>query len=136
MNFEVIALDGEIGAEIVGLDLDRPIEEATRRALYDAWLTAGILLFRKIGTSSERQLALSRCFGELDVHPIEAIRLERQPEIICLSSTGDNDPILHSFDGEITAGMIPWHTDLIYTPTPCRGALLRMVSCTLSSFWR
>ena len=127
MDFEVAALDAEIGAEIVGLDLDRRIGEATRRALYEAWLKAGILLFRGIGTSSERQLTLSRCFGELDVHPIEAIRLAGQPEIICLSSKGDNDPILHSFDGEVVAGMIPWHTDLIYTPTPCRGGLLRMV---------
>ena len=127
MDFEVVALDADVGAEIVGLDLDRPIGKATQRALYDAWLQAGILLFRGIGTSSQRQLTLSRCFGELDVHPIEAIRLAGEPEIICLSSRGDNDPILHSFDGEVVAGMIPWHTDLIYTPTPCRGGLLRMV---------
>ena len=40
MAFEVKRLDGGIGAEIVGLDLGRPIDEATRAGLYEAWLDA------------------------------------------------------------------------------------------------
>lgn len=127
MRFEVKPLDADVGAEIIGLDLDETLDEATRQALYDTWLEFGILLFRGIGTSSERHLALSRCFGELEVHPVESIRLEGHPEIISLKSTGDTEPVVHIFDGEPVAGRIPWHTDLIYTPTPCRGALLRMV---------
>lgn len=127
MSFEARRLDAEVGVEIVGLDLDRPLSDATRQDLYDVWLDAGIMLFRGIGTSSERHLALSRCFGKLEVHPVESIRLEDHPEIISLSSVGDNEPIIHYFDGEPIAGMIPWHSDLIYMPTPCRGALLRMV---------
>jgi taurine dioxygenase len=35
--------------------------------------------------------------------------------------------MLHYFDGEALEGRIPWHTDMIYTTTPNRGALLRMV---------
>lgn len=127
MRFEVKPLDADVGVEIEGLDLDQPIEEDTRRALYDTWLEHGILLFRGIGTSCEKHLALSRCFGELEVHPVESIRMPDHPEIIRLTSTGDNEQALHYFDGEAVSGHIPWHTDLIYTPTPCRGALLRMV---------
>lgn len=127
MRFEVEPLAAGVGAEIVGLDLDQPIEGTTRQALYDTWLRWGILLFRGIGTSCERQLALSRCFGELEVHPVESIRMPGYPEIIRLASTGGTEQIVHYFDGEAVAGRIPWHTDLIYTPTPCRGALLRMV---------
>ena len=126
MDFELRPLDA-VGAEIVGLDLSRPIRESTRQDLYNAWLEAGILLFRGIATSSERHVALSRCFGELEIHPVESIRLEGHPEIISLKSTGDTEPIIHYFDDVPIAGMIPWHTDLIYTPTPSRGALLRMV---------
>ncbi len=127
MGIRIEPLDGQIGAEVVGLDLDRPIDAATRQALYAAWLDAGILLFRGIGTTSERQLALSRCFGELEVHPVESIRLEGCPEIITLTSRGGVEPAVFYFDGQPIAGHIPWHTDLIYTPTPCRGGLLRMV---------
>ena len=127
MHFETKPLDTGVGAEIIGLDLGQPIDEATRHALYDVWLEAGILLFRGIGTSAERQLALSRCFGELEVHPVESIRLEGYPEIISLTNNGPDEPVIHYFDGEPIAGRIPWHTDMIYTPRPCRGALLRMV---------
>jgi taurine dioxygenase len=127
MSIDIEPLEGGVGAEVTGLDLSKPIDEETRKALNDAWLDAGILLFRGIGTSSERQLALSRCFGELEVHPIESIRLEGNDEIINLSNKGERQQMLHYFAGEAIAGRIPWHTDLIYTPTPNRGALLRMV---------
>ncbi|NQZ96140.1 MAG: TauD/TfdA family dioxygenase [Myxococcales bacterium] len=127
MNFETKRLDDGIGIEVVGLDLSQPIDESTRRELNDVWLDAGILLFRGIGTSTERQLALSRCFGELEVHPVESIRLEGNDEVIHLSHKDDSRQALYRFDGEAIAGRILWHTDLIYTTTPNRGALLRMV---------
>lgn len=127
MSFEVKPLDAAVGAEIIGLDLDQPIDEMTRQALYDVWVEAGILLFRRIGTSAERHLALSRCFGTLEVHPVPVIRLAEHPEIISLKSTGDTEPVIHYFDGEPIADRSAWHTDTIFTPSPCRGGLLRMV---------
>ncbi|MBJ19491.1 MAG: TauD/TfdA family dioxygenase [bacterium] len=127
MTFETQPLNTGVGLEILGLDLSRPIPEATRRDLYDAWLDAGILLFRGLGTSPERQLALSRCFGELDIHPVESVRIEGRPEIIRLANRGNVDPIVHYLDDQEIAGLIPWHTDMIYMTRPCRGALLRMI---------
>ena len=127
MSFETKPLDGGVGVEVIGLDLSQPIDESTRRGLYGVWLDAAIVLFRGIGTSTERQLALSRCFGELEVHPVESIRLEGNDEVIQLSNKGDVKLALYRFDGQPVAGRILWHTDLIYTTTPNRGALLRMV---------
>ena len=48
-------------------------------------------------------------------------------EVIQLSNKGDVKQALYHFEGEPVAGRILWHTDLIYTTTPNRGALLRMV---------
>ncbi len=127
MTIEARRLEGGIGAEIIGLDLSQSIDTTTRRDLNDAWLDAGILLFRGIGTTTDRQLALSRCFGELEIHPIESIRLEGNDEIINLSNKGDRHQMLHYFDDKPITGRIPWHTDMIYTTKPNRGALLRMV---------
>ena len=95
--------------------------------LYDAWLDVGILLFRGIGTSAKRQIALSRCFGELEIHPVRDITLEAEPEIISLTNKGPGEPIIHTQNGEVLAGLIPWHNDMAYVTRPCRGALLRMV---------
>jgi taurine dioxygenase len=127
LSFEIEPLEGAVGAEISGLDLDMPIDEVTRRALYEAWVEAGILVFRGIGTSAERHLALSRCFGALEVHPVPILRLARYPEIISLNNTGDTEPIIHYFDGKPIADQSAWHTDTIFTPSPCRAGVLRMV---------
>ena len=86
MSLTIRALPGGIGAEVSGLDLDREIPQAQQEELNRAWLDAGILLFRGIGDSPEKQLALSRVFGELEVHPIENIRVEGYPELIWLSN--------------------------------------------------
>ena len=127
MDFEVKPTGSGVGAEIIGLDLSRPVSGATRRALYDTWLDAGILVFRGLGTSPERHVALSQCFGDLDVHPVESVRLEGHPEIIELTTRGKDEPIVHYIDDEPIVGRIPWHSDMIYTTSPCRGALLRML---------
>lgn len=116
-----------IGVEVLGLDLDKPVDSETSDALYAAWQEAGIVLFRAIGTSPERQLALSRVFGELEVHPIENIRLEGYPELIWLANKDETSAPLYYYDGVPTVSRIPWHSDLVYTTTPNRGALLRMV---------
>ena len=128
MGFEAKPLAGGIGAEVVGLDLDREIDAATAKALNDVWLEYAIVLFRGMGTSNERHQRLSRAFGELEVHPIESIRLAGAPEIIRLAQKADDtDQMTYRFAGEEIVGRIPYHTDLIYTTTPNRGAILRMV---------
>ena len=126
MTLLVQALPGGVGAEVIGLDLERPLSVSVTEELNRAWLDHAIVLFRGIGTSPERQLALSRCFGELEIHPIENIRVEGHPELIWLSNKYSKPPVYY-YDDVPTVSRIPWHTDLIYTTTPNRGALLRMV---------
>jgi taurine dioxygenase len=127
LKFETRPLEGGIGAEVIGLDLDQPLEESTVQALNDVWLEAAIVLFRGIGTSNDRHLRLSRAFGELEVHPVESIRLPENDEIIQLAQKGESRQMTYYFDGQPVVGRIPFHTDLIYTTTPNRGAILRMV---------
>lgn len=127
MNFAANELKGGFGREITGLDITGPIAPETAAALRQVWLDHGVLVFRGIGTSPEVQLALSRCFGELEPHPIAKFRHPDHPELILLSN--EDGPIgpVYEFGGVPTTQMIPWHTDLAFTTTPNAGALLRMV---------
>ena len=127
MTIDVKPMDA-VGVEVVGLDLEKPICDATAQQLVDIWQDAGIVLFRGIGHSPEAQLALSRCFGELEVHPIENIRVEGYPELIWLANKDRATTPVYLYDGIPTVSRIPWHTDLVYTTTPNRGALLRMIT--------
>ncbi len=127
MSFEIKHLAGGVGAEVSGLTIDGPIDASTQERLNALWLDVGILVFKGLGVSPEAQLHLSRVFGTLEVHPIESIRVDEYPELIWLSNKGRKMASVYYYDDEPVIGRIPWHTDLVYTTTPCRGALLRMI---------
>ena len=114
-----------IGAEIGGfthLDLgDREV----RDALYAAWLEHGILLFRGVD-SNARHLELSRCFGELEIHPFPEARAREDPLFIELGGSKTETPYLYD-EREIRVNRLPWHRDTAYTPAICKGAVLRML---------
>ncbi|MDE2597959.1 MAG: TauD/TfdA family dioxygenase [Sphingomonadales bacterium] len=127
MSFELRELNGGIGREIVGLDLTNGISPETSAALRQTWLEYGVLVFRGMGTSPEVQLELSRCFGELEPHPIATFRHPDYPDLILLTNEGGPvGPVYDFGDGPVTQ-RIPWHTDLAFMTTPNAGALLRMV---------
>lgn len=127
MAFTVSSLANSVGVEVNDIDLSQTISEQTTNALRTLWLDAGIVLFRGAGTSPEALLTLSRCFGELEPHPIEQFRLPGYPELILLSNEKNLTGPVYDFDGVATYGRIPWHTDLAFTTTPNAGAVLRMV---------
>ena len=130
MSFQFRPLNGGVGREIAGLDLRNGIDPDVACVLKTAWLEHGVLVFRGIGTSPEVQLELSRCFGELEPHPVAKLRLPGHPELILLTNEGAASGPVYDFDGRHTAQCIPWHTDLAFMTTPNAGALLRMVRKT------
>jgi taurine dioxygenase len=113
-----------VGAEIIGLKGDA-FDAETQAALYQAWLDHGILLFRDVD-SIDRHLALSRCFGELEIHPYPDARWSEDPLFIDI---GGRRRRAYVYDnGDIRVNRIPWHRDTAYTPDICKGAMLRMIA--------
>ena len=120
-RYSVSPLSGATGVRIDGVDANEDFDAETRKLLYALYLSHGLLLLRDQHLSPEQHIAFSRLFGDLEIHPIEKIRLPNHPEIIELTnrgakvSAGKQDDVL---------GRIPWHSDLTYTLCPSRGALL------------
>lgn len=126
MSLRITPSGAPLGAFVTGLDLVT-VSQAEADALYRAFLDYGVLVFRGQAFDVAEMLLLSELFGETGLHPIEAIRHKEVPKLIVLAANNgepvsDDDP---TADDRI--GVIPWHTDLIYTQTPNRGALLRAV---------
>lgn len=46
LGFQVNPLSELMAAEVIGLDLSQPFDEATRDAVYDAFVTYQVLAFR------------------------------------------------------------------------------------------
>lgn len=127
MPFEVRPLQN-VGAEVIGFDVLRPMTEETEAELRALWYHHAILLFRGQDIDPERQIAFSRIFGPLEKHPLAVTRSEDNPELFVLENGGDRDAVNTAFyDDEPIVGRLDWHMDLHYTGRPNHGALIRAV---------
>jgi taurine dioxygenase len=119
-----------VGAEVVGLVPGDEQDSAVRKVLYDGWLAHGILLFRDVETT-EHHLALSRVFGDLELHPLPFVRAAHEPLLMELG--GDRRGQAYVYDEtDMRLGRIPWHRDTAYTVDICKGAMLRMLEVPAS----
>lgn len=123
-------LSPTFGAEIIGVDLSRPLDDATASAIYDAWIEAGILLFRGEDHDDEAQMRLSSIFGEME--PAATADLNDPDNAFMMTLAYDPaDPTgrpapFYNVDGIDVAGWLGWHWDQSFMPTIVRGAVLRM----------
>src|SRR5271169_3853234 len=103
MALTIKPLTDNVGLEVSGIDLDLPLVADTQKALQDAFIQAGILLFRRAATSPETHLSLSRCFGELQRHPVRENWAAGYPELVDISYrpalAGGSTVALYEVDG-------------------------------------
>jgi len=111
--FEVEPLGARLGAEIHGLDLKRGLAAETLRALELALIEHKVVVLRDQHLTTEEHVAISRVFGELEVHPMRP--QGEYPEILVLDNHKDN-PVL-STD--------VWHSDTTFRKNPTKYTILR-----------
>jgi taurine dioxygenase len=112
-SIEVQPISGSLGAELVGVDADAGIDDASLGEVRAALLRYGVVVLRDQKLSREAQLAFARRLGTPEVHPI-ANGLAEHPEIIrVLKPAGER-----AFFG--TA----WHTDNSFFAKPTSFTIL------------
>ncbi|MBH3365011.1 TauD/TfdA dioxygenase family protein [Pseudomonas sp. URMO17WK12:I11] len=117
--FDVHPFAGAVGAEIVGLDLSRPLNAQDFARIHRAHLDHHVLVFRDQRITPEHQIAFSRRFGELQIHVLKQFLLEGHPEILIVSNIIENGQNIGLGD----AGKF-WHSDLSYKALPSLGSML------------
>ena len=129
MALQVTALEN-VGVEVSGFDITQPMKDAVAAELVSLWNEHAIVLFRGQNVNPENQIAFSRAFGELALHPLAATRSQEYPELFMLVNEPDKEKFMTAnYNGQNTVGKLDWHMDLHYTGKPNRGALLRGVVC-------
>ena len=120
MSIEIIPTGAAAGAEIRGVDLSQPLEEATFAAIDDAYNKHGVIFFRDQRIAPPQQVAFTRRFGEIEFNIFsERWSVPGSPEIVVVSNiTQDGQPIGIKRAGE------NWHSDMCYTARPPRGTML------------
>jgi len=113
------ALDAPFGAEVIGLDLSRPLADEDFARIHRAHLDHHVLVFRDQRITPAEQVAFSRRFGPLQIHVQKKFQLAGHPEVLIVSNIKENgEPI-----GLGDAGHF-WHSDLSYKDKPSLGSLL------------
>lgn len=111
--FDVEPIGPTIGAEIHGLDLGQPLDDAGFAAFEAALIEHKVVYLRDQTLTTEQQVAFARRFGELEVHPFRPEGAV--PEIMVLDNHKDN-PVL-STD--------VWHSDTTFRECPTKYSMLR-----------
>jgi taurine dioxygenase len=112
-----------IGAEVTGVDLSRPLEDADLAAIKLTWHRHLVLVFRDQALSDPQLERFSARFGSLDRKPIYADEVldTTTSDYVCVISNVkiDGRPI-----GELGDGEALWHTDMSYNELPPSAAAL------------
>lgn len=118
MGLSVTRLGKTFVAEIGGVDLSKPLDEATVEAIRQAWWDNSILVLRDQHITQEQHIAFSRHFGELQGHTVKDWLLPTHPEILVLSNRGRGGV------KPLENGGAYWHSDITYQQIPPMGSIL------------
>ena len=118
-TFEIRPLPGSVGAEIIGLDLSRPVNDEDFARIHRAHLDQHVVIFRDQRITPQQQIAFSRRFGVLQIHVLKQFLLANHPEILIVSNIIENGQSIGLGD----AGKF-WHSDLSYKELPSLGSML------------
>ncbi|MEE9608821.1 MAG: TauD/TfdA family dioxygenase [Myxococcota bacterium] len=109
------ALSPTIGAEIGGVDLTQPIDDATFAEVERAFLAHKVVFFRGQPISAQQQLAFAQRFGALDEHPFLPAK-DGRPDVVRFEKS------------EVTAGVENiWHSDVSWRELPPLGSMLHAI---------
>lgn len=111
--------DTGVGAQVYGLDLAKPLDDAAFAEISAAFDRYSVLAFRDQQLTPAQRVSFSRRFGTLQINPRSEFNNPSFPEIYTVSNIQrDGKPI-----GSADAGRY-WHSDLCYMEIPTRASLL------------
>jgi len=114
-TIQVDPLSPVIGAEISGVDISKPLGDATVQGIHDALMTHQVIFFRGQDMTLDEHKAFGRRFGELHIHP-SATTPDGHPEIITIHADENSKAV---------AGM-KWHSDVSCDAEPPMGSILHL----------
>ncbi|HEY4134381.1 MAG TPA: TauD/TfdA family dioxygenase [Alphaproteobacteria bacterium] len=124
-RIEVHPLSPALGAEIRGVDLAQPMDDAAFAEILQAWHDHGLILLRGQTFDEDQQVAFGRRFGPVAPWSRFAVKEKgRHPYIMLVTNLKENG----EFVGSLPEGEIEFHSDGIYIEQPSAGTMLHAVA--------
>lgn len=114
--------EGGFGAEVIGADPGLQLDDATFRAIEQAWFDHSILVFRDLVMTPEQQIAFTRRLGPLHIMQPPQYNLDGHPEIFVVGNAEEGGKAV----GMRRAGM-GFHSDGEDKAIPNAGSFLYAV---------
>ena len=126
MDLEVRPLKQNIGAEIRGVDLSKPLSNETIAKIRKIWVDHVIAVFPNQKVNDEQHIEFSKRLGELEMINMSALQVEGRPEIYEATNLDadnnimvDDHPVL-----TINRGNQKWHSDSSFKQIPAMASML------------
>lgn len=120
MPIQVKPTGAALGAEIIGADLTKPLDDASFAQIRAAFYEHEVIFFRGQALRDEDQIRFSARFGELRKLKLTSQLHVDHPEIFVVSNIKKDGKHIGSYD----AGIF-WHTDGAYLANPHAVSALR-----------
>ncbi len=105
-----------LGAEVLGVDLTRPLSDATFAGIQRALWDHQVIFFRDQALTHDMHLAFGRRFGSLHVHPLKQGAHPVHEELLRIHGDENSKRV----PGE------DWHSDVSCEPEPPMGSILHL----------
>ena len=118
-DFQVKPLSDALGAEIIGIDLSQPLDEATAHAVEEAWHDHLVLVFRNQTLSNDDQVRFCRHYGDLEEVRTGKYANEDMKHTMMITNVTDTGLMTALENGDMW-----FHSDQCYYEIPCKASTL------------
>ncbi|MEE2662098.1 MAG: TauD/TfdA family dioxygenase [Pseudomonadota bacterium] len=112
-------LSDACGAEIIGVDLTKPLDDPTLTAIKEAWHEHLMIVFRDQDISNDDQVRFCKYFGELEEVKTGKYANEKMRHTMMITNVTDTGMMTALENGDMW-----FHSDQCYYEIPCRASTL------------
>ena len=112
--YTIKRLSPSIGAELLDIDLKKPLTDSLKDEIYHALLVYKVIFFRDQDLTIEEHMDFAKNIGDLEIHPF-ASNDEQYPEVLKITHNEKNKGRENT-----------WHSDVTWRLEPSLGSILRM----------
>ncbi len=118
-DIDVRPLSDACGAEILGVDLRKPLDPQTLKAIEEAWYEHLVIIFRDQDISNDDQVRFCKYFGDLEEVRTGKYANEEMQYTMMITNVTDTGMQTALENGEMW-----FHSDQCYYEMPCRASTL------------
>jgi taurine dioxygenase len=112
-------LSPALGAEIIGVDLSRPMSDELFAKILDCWHDNAVILFRDQHISEDDEVRFAERFGQL-AHSHTRRYTTANPAVMLISNIRENGKQI----GALPDGEMQFHSDQCYLEKPAKASML------------